>query len=205
LQESIGQLEKEIAVNLAQTQGAFLTSVRGIGIVLAAGVSAEIGNPYEQKPLNNLVSYCGIIPRVKQTGGPQGQTKTGKVAKRCNRILKDYIVKSASHLGLHGPEDLKADYQRRDAAEQHADFGMARRYLRMAMCLMRTSQTYLPSQLRKAQAQIQQRADYYVMTWPQLCDKWHKSGALETAFKADQPLGQWRKIVQQFYGIKLTL
>ncbi|MCP4873954.1 MAG: IS110 family transposase, partial [Gammaproteobacteria bacterium] len=32
LQESIGQLEKEIAVNLAQTQGAFLTSVRGIGI-----------------------------------------------------------------------------------------------------------------------------------------------------------------------------
>ena len=42
LQESIGQLEKEIAINLAQTQGAFLTSVRGIGIVLAAGVSAEI-------------------------------------------------------------------------------------------------------------------------------------------------------------------
>ena len=136
---------------------------------------------------------------------PRVIPKTGKVAKRCNRILKDYIVKSASHLGLHGPEDLKSDYQRRDAAEQHADFGMARRYLRMAMCLMRTSQTYLPSQLRKAQAQIQQSADYYVMTWPQLRDKWHKSGALETAFKADQPLGQWRKIVQQFYGIKLTL
>ncbi|MCP4235966.1 MAG: IS110 family transposase, partial [Aestuariibacter sp.] len=142
LQESIGQLEKEIAVNLAQTQGAFLTSVRGIGIVLAAGVSAEIGNPFEQKPLNNLVSYCGIIPRVKQTGGPQGETKTGKVAKRCNRILKDYVVQSASHLGLHGPADLMSDYKRRDAAGQHADFGMTRRYLRMAMCLMRTSQIY---------------------------------------------------------------
>jgi transposase len=205
LQESIGQLETEIALSLAQTQGAFLTSVRGIGIVLAAGVSAEIGNPFEQKPINNLVSYCGIIPRVKQTGGPQGNTKTGKVARRCNRILKDYVVRSASHLGLHGPAGLKSDYQRRDAAGQHADFGMARRYLRMAMYLMRTSQTYLPSQLRKAQAQIQQRADYYVMTWPQLRDKWHKSGALETAFSPNQPLGQWRKIVQQFYGIKLTL
>ena len=205
LQESIGQLEKEIAVNLSQTQGAFLTSVRGIGIVLAAGVSAEIGNPYEQKPLNNLVSYCGIIPRVKQTGGPQGETKTGKVAKRCNRILKDYVVQSASHLGLHGPADLMSDYKRRDAAGQHADFGMARRYLRMAMCLMRTSQIYLPNGLRKAQAQIEQRADYYLMNWPYLREKWQKLGALETAFKADHPLGQWRKIVQQFYGIKLSL
>jgi transposase len=205
LQESIGQLETEIAVNLAQTQGAFLTSVRGIGIVLAAGVSAEIGNPFEQKPLNDLVSYCGIIPRVKQTGGPEGKTKTGKVAKRCNRILKDYIVKSASHLGLHGPAELMTDYKRRDAAGQHADFGMGRRYLRMGMSLMRTSQIYLPSRLRKAQAQIQERADYYLMSWPQLRDKWQKLGALETAFNADQPLGQWRKIVQQIYGIKLTL
>ena len=118
LQESVNQLEKEIAVNLAQTQGVFLTSVRGIGIVLAAGVTAEIGNPNEQKPLNNLVSYSGIIPRVKQTGGADGKTYTGKVAKRCNRILKDYVVKSALHLGLHGPQDLMADYKRRDASGQ---------------------------------------------------------------------------------------
>ena len=61
LKESIVQLEKEIAVNLAQTQGAFLTSVRGIGIVLAARVSAEIGDLYEQKSLNNVISYSGIL------------------------------------------------------------------------------------------------------------------------------------------------
>ena len=145
LQEGVAQLEKEIAVNLTQTQGAFLTSVRGIGIVLAAGVTAEIGNPNEQKPLNNLVSYSGIIPRVKQTGGPDGKTYTYSVARRCNRILKDYVVKSALHMGLHGPEDLMKDYKRRDASGQHADFGIGRRYLRMAMSLMRTSQIYIPS------------------------------------------------------------
>jgi len=64
LQESIDQLEKEIAESLAQTQGAFLTSIRGIGIILAAGVSAEIGNPDTQKSLSNLVSYSGIIPNL---------------------------------------------------------------------------------------------------------------------------------------------
>jgi hypothetical protein len=69
IRENIEQLEKEIALGLAQTQGAFLTTVRGIGIVLAAGVTAEIGDPNKQKPLNNLVSYSVIIPRSKQTRG----------------------------------------------------------------------------------------------------------------------------------------
>jgi transposase len=53
LKESVAQMDKQIALNLAQTQGAFLTSVRGIGLVLAAGVTAEIGDVNEQKPLNN--------------------------------------------------------------------------------------------------------------------------------------------------------
>lgn len=205
LQESVGQLEREIAVNLAQTQGAFLTSIRGIGIILAAGTTAEIGNPYKQKPLNNLVSYAGIIPRIKQTGGPQGETYTGQVAKRCNRILKNYVVQSASHFGLHGPEDLMLDYKRRDAAGQHADFGIARRYLRMAMCLMRTSQTYLPRHLRQPGVKQEERAGYYLTTWPYLHGKWQKLGAIEAAFAKDRPLGQWRNMVQDFYEIKLTL
>jgi hypothetical protein len=205
LQDSIDQLEHEVAVWLAQTQGAFLTTFRGIGIVLAAGVSAEIGNPHEQAPLNNLVSYSGIIPRVKQTGGTEGKIRTGKVAKRCNRILKDYVVQSANHMGLHGPEDLKADYKRREAEGQHADFGIGRRYIRMAMCLMRTSQVYMPQRLRNAKTQPEERAAYYLMNWPRLREKWSKVGALKIAFEKDRPLGQWRIMVQELYDIKLKL
>jgi len=205
LQGNVEQMEKEIAIWLAQTQGAFLTTVRGIGIVLASGVSAEIGDPNEQKPLNNLASYSGIIPKVKQSGGPEGEKYTGHVKKRSNRILKDYLVQSASHMGLHGPEDLMADYKRRDAAGQHADFGMARRYLRMAMCLMRISQVYLPPNLRKKGTDPKERANYYSMMWPYLRDKWQKAGALEAAFADDRPLGRWRNMVQDLYGIKLTL
>jgi hypothetical protein len=194
-----------MALWLAQTQGAFLTTVRGIGIVLAAGVTAEIGDPFQQKPLNNLVSYSGIIPRVKQSGGPEGRTYTGKVAKRCNRILKNYLVQSASHLGIHGAEELMTDYKRRDAAGQHADFGIARRYLRMAMCLMRKSQIYMPQRLRNKEVKPEERAGYYLMIWPKLREKWDKLGALDAAFEKDRPLGKWRNMVQELYGIKLTL
>ena len=205
LKESVAQMDKEIALNLAQTQGAFLTSVRGIGLVLAAGVTAEIGDLNEQKPLNNLASYSGIIPRVKQTGGLDGKTYTGPVAKRCNRILKDYVVKSAYHLGLHGPQDLMTDYKRRDASGQHANFGMGRRYLRMAINLMRTSQVYLPPNLRKDDYTLEERAGYYLMSWPYLKEKWKKVGAFEAAFAKDRPLGLWRQIVQELYDIKLKL
>jgi transposase len=70
LQDNVDALEREMALWLAQTQGAFLMTVKGVGMVLCAGVAAEIGNPTTQRPVNNLVSYAGIIPRVTQTGGP---------------------------------------------------------------------------------------------------------------------------------------
>ncbi|MCP3898190.1 MAG: IS110 family transposase [Desulfobacteraceae bacterium] len=205
LQESTEQLEKEVAESLAQTQGAFLTSIRGIGIILAAGVCAEIGNPNKQKSLSNLVSYSGIIPKVKQTGGTQGKSQTKKVGKRCNRILKDYLVQSASHIGLHGPEELMSDYKRRDTQGQHADFGMGRRYLRMAIGLMRTSQTYLPKSLRGKKSSKKGRGQYYLMSWPKLREKWRTVNTLDIAFDKDMPLGQWRNIVQELYGIELKL
>ena len=104
LQDSIDQLEREIAVWLSQTQGAFLTTVRGIGIVLAAGVSAEIGNPQAQEPLNNL----GIIQQALSPGSNKPvalkvRPIPVKVAKRCNHILKDYVVQSGNAHGFTRP------------------------------------------------------------------------------------------------------
>ena len=120
-------------------------------------------NPYKQKSLSNLVSYAGIIPTLKQTGGVYGKTKIGKVRKRCNRILKDYIVQSACHIGVYGPDDLMLDHKRRNAQKQHADFGIARRYLRTAMCLMRTYQIYLPERLRNRHIDQNERIEYYTI------------------------------------------
>jgi hypothetical protein len=205
LQENIDQLQSEIALLLAQTQGAFLTSIKGIGIVLAAGVACEIGNPFGQKPLNNLTSYAGIIPRVKQSGGIEGYTHTGRVSKRSNHLLKDYVVQSAFQIGLRGPQSLLQDHKRREAAGQHADFGIARRFLRMAMCLMRSSQVYLPEKLRSHKTKMQERAGYYLTMWPLLRDKWKKANAHQAAFAKNQPLGQWRQMVQELYEIKLKL
>ncbi len=199
------QLVNEMAQLLAQTQGAFLTSIKGIGIVLAAGVTAEIGDPLSQRSTDRLASYAGIVPKVKQTGGSQGATITSHVSKRCNHILKDFVVQSAFHIGRYGPNDLKDDFSRREAGGQHADFGIARRFVRMAMCMMRTSQVYLPPDMRSTNIKPVRRADYYLAMWPYLRDKWSKANSLKVSFANDNPLGQWRNIVQEIYGIKLKI
>jgi len=90
--DSAQQLVNEMALLLARTQGAFLTSIKGIGIVLASGVTAEIGDPLAQRSADQLASYAGIVPKVKQSGGSQGASRTGKVSKRSNHIrcIHDY-------------------------------------------------------------------------------------------------------------------
>ena len=202
LLSNITSLEREIAIWLAQTQGAFLMSIRGTGLVLAAGVTAEIGNPETQKPVGNLASYSGIIPRVTQTGGSDSEATTGSVARRCNRILKDYLVQSASQQGLHGVDDLMADHKRRDANGQNANLGIARRYLRIAMHMMRFSHIYLPPEMRM-DATSEERAKYYVSVWPRLLEKWKRYDAHEVAFASENPLGQWRDMVKSIYKITL--
>ena len=41
--------------------------------------------------------------------------------------------------------------------------------------------------------------------WPLLRDKWKIAQAHQVAFAKDQPLGQWRQVVQELYDIKLKL
>ncbi len=204
LQENIEQVNREIALQLARTPAAVLTSIRGIGITLAAGVSAEIGPAETQPSLRRLCSYAGIVPRLKQTGGPEKSAVIGRVSRRSNRILKDYVVQCGSHLGLHGPADLLEDHRRRSADGQHADFGMARRFLRIAMRLMRTGECYVAPELQHG-ASIEELREYYLQLWPKLLDKWVKAKAVETAFAPGNPLGQWRNMIQEIYEIKLPL
>ena len=156
-------------------------------------------------PAANLVSYAGIVPRVSQTGGPESEPHIGSVAHRCNRILKDYIVQSASHIGLHGVADLMADHHRRDADGQHANYGIARRYLRIGMHLMRHSSIYLPARLRASNVPVAARVEYYQIFWPYLLQKWKKYGAHNIAFAPENPLGQWRNMIQDLYSIDLKM
>jgi hypothetical protein len=49
--------------------------------------------------------------------------------------------------------------------------------------------------MRSTHIKPERRADYYLAMWPYLRDKWSKANALN-GFAKDNPLGQWRYVVQ---------
>lgn len=98
-----------------------------------------------------------------------------------------------------------ADFRRREAAGQHAAFGIARRYLRMARCPIKHQCAYLPLALRGGDLEKPQGAAYYLQLWPGLAQKWRRAGALEAALEPPRPLFQWRATVEAIYEIKLPL
>ena len=204
LVDCIEQIDREVALLLALTPGAMLTTMKGTGITLAAGVTAELGPLGYQPSVRRLTSYAGIVPRVKQTGGLENEARHRSVAPRCNRILKNNIVQLGNHLGLHGPNELMEDHRRRTANGQHADFGMAQRYLTIGTHLMRHNEAYIPQALRDRADPEELRA-YYLKQWPIWRKKWLVSGALEVAFAPENPLGIWRECIEAIYDIKLPL
>ena len=84
-------------------------------------------------------------------------------------------------------------------------FGIARRYLRIGMHLMRNSIIYLPPALRGANVSTKERVEYYQIFWPYLLDKWKKYDAHKIAFAPENPLGQWRNMIQKLYNIELRI
>ena len=73
------------------------------------------------------------------------------------------------------------------------------------MSLMRNSQTYLPRYLRSKLVPMKERAEYYSNIWPKIHEKWRKAKTAEIAFDKAMPLGQWRVMIEEIYGIKLSL
>jgi transposase len=203
LNQSVLALEKELAHWLAISPGALLTSIRGLGVVLAGGLLGEIGDPAQWRGLRQTCSYVGIIPGVEQTGGPDKPAHTIGVKRRCNRRAKNWVVQAAHQMGQHGPSPLREQYQELLENGQHADFVMSRRLLRICKDLMHRGTVYRPKALLDPNTSPTQLADFYQQLWPALLAKWSGRVSWDHLLAPQNPLGQWRQMAQELYQISL--
>lgn len=200
------ELRADAALTLATTPYAMLTSVPGIGFVLAAGIAGELGDPKRLASLDSLCAYAGIVPRTFQTGGPGSPAVQGHASPRCNRILKDWTVQSAQKIHLYGPPELKDRITRWNAEGKHGIFAGARRYLRLLRTLVLHEIPYLNPQGRGSGASPAELAAAAQATWAVLQRKWRPiSGGLDLIADEAHPLGFWRRVVMETHGIHLPL
>ena len=198
------ELRSEAALLLATTPYVMLTSIPGIGFVLAAGLAGELGEPSSLSRLDSLCAYAGIVPRTFQSGGPDSPAIQGHASPRCNRILKDWTVQSAQKIHLYGPPELKDRITRWNAEGRHGLFAGARHNLRLASALVKNEIPYLAPEGRGRHATPAQIETATQATWAILLKKWRTiSGGPDLILDQAHPLGYWRNLMLEIHGIDL--
>jgi transposase len=214
VKQNAAQLERRQISHLAGTPGALLTSISGIGMITASALSGELGPPEQLGCRAQMASYSGIIPRTKQSGGPDSPSKILRVGHHCNHRLKNHVVRAATAIGQRfGPPELQEHWKELQEKGQHAAFIYARRLLSTSKAIMNNGTIWLPKSLRGgatageagAREYRLQMFRYLQEMWPRLRSKWAAHQALESAFAPENPLGQWREVIVQLYRIELPL
>jgi transposase len=205
LEESIARIDREVAHWLARTPGAWLTSIPGFGITLAAGWTAELGPPNQWRSVRQLCSYSGVVPRSKQTGGPDKEPIVGVVQQRCNKRFKNVVLQAAQKVIQYGPEELRRTAQQLEARGAHTEFAIAKRLVRLAKHLAVNSTVYCPKAMLDSDTPKATLAAYYQTVWEKLLPKWREKSDLREVFAPEHPLGQWRQMVQELYALELRL
>lgn len=100
--ERISQLSKKIAElderidNMMKEVDSPITSIPGVGNVLAAIIIAEVGDISKFKNSDKLVAYAGISPSTYQSG--QYKAPNARMEKRGSRQLRYAIMLAAEHV-----------------------------------------------------------------------------------------------------------
>lgn len=204
LSRNAGELRTDAALTLATTPYALLTSIRGIGFVLAAGVAGELGDPATLGTTDSLCCFAGIVPKTRQTGGPDSPPVQGHVSPRCNRILKDWVVQSAQKIHLYGVPEHKDRITRWNAEGRSGLYAGARHYLRLLRSLVKNQVPYLAPAGRTRGAAPEELAAAAQDTWKVMQNKWRTiPGGLDLMLDEAHPLGFWRRVIKEAHDIQL--
>lgn len=109
LEKQIAQVETAIE-ELMAGQEQYLTTIKGIGAVLAATILAEIGDIDRFSRLESLVAYAGIDPAVYSSGEFTGTQ--AKLSKRGSPYLRRALWLAATSARRFNP-DLQEYYERK--------------------------------------------------------------------------------------------
>ena len=124
-----------------------LTSIPGIGMVFAAGITGEVGNIAHYPLEKNLASYAGLTWSKFQSGEFTAQETH---VKQGNQYLRYYFVQAANSLRIHN-EEYKDYYQKKyDEVSIHkhkrALVLTARKLVRLIYAMLRDKRLYSPEE-----------------------------------------------------------
>ena len=143
LEEQLATVDAAIGAVMATVEQ-HLTSIPGVGPVLAATILAEIGDIGRFERLEAVVAYAGLDPSVFESGQFQG--RRGHISKRGSPYLRRALFLAAHSAHLHNA-DLRA-YLARKLAEgkpyRSALIAVAHKLLARCYVVLKERRPYQP-------------------------------------------------------------
>jgi transposase len=118
-----------------------LTGISGIGPLTSSALITELGDINRFTHINNLGSYVGLVPRIRESGET---TYTGGITFRCNSFLRTLLIE-ASWQAIRQDPSLMQYYQRRLAGSKghKVIIKVARKLLNRIRYVMKNRKPYI--------------------------------------------------------------
>lgn len=141
LNEQIGIVTEDVNRRFELTpQAKLLTTIPGISVYSALLLLAEIGHIKRFPDRRRLVSYAGLAPIVRSSGG---KTKLGPISKQGSPWLRWILVQAAHVATRHHPE-IRERYRQTALRRggQVATVALARHLLKIAYQVLKSGKPY---------------------------------------------------------------
>ena len=118
-----------------------LTGICGIGPLTSSALITELGDINRFTHINNLGSYVGLVPRIRESGET---THTGGITFRCNSFLRTLLIE-ASWQAIRQDPALMQYYQRHLAGSKGHKIiiKVARKLLNRVRYVMKNRKPYI--------------------------------------------------------------
>ena len=146
-QEAEAEIETMVRAEAARDEECQrLTSIPGVGPLTALVVRAEIGEIRRFSSAEQLISYCGLCPSVKQSAD---KIYYGKLNRFCNKFLKYVLVLRAQGMARsRAGNPMRATYWRVVIkGKNHAKIAVARQLVRVIYSMLRNKTTWDASRI----------------------------------------------------------
>ena len=140
--QNIQTYEQEIERIFINTDGLFLLTVPGIGLVTAAEIYCEMGDLTHYTSANQLIKKAGTNPVIKQSG--KGEGYHGRISKQGNANLRRAVYSAGKSLSIHN-EALKPFYARLKEKGKKAGsvyIAMGNKFLKIAFAMLKNKKPF---------------------------------------------------------------
>lgn len=156
VQAEIDAVDQELATHgYDDARVKLLMTLPGVDLAVAQTIIAALGDVTRFKTADKAASYLGLVPSVRQSGGPGGHCYYGRITKQGRGHARWMLIQAAQHVGRH-PGPLGVFFRRISKKKNRnvAVVATARKLVTIAWHMLKNNEPYRYAQPKSTEAKL---------------------------------------------------